>query len=66
MIEQNPETPNADILRLVFKPNEKGDWTDEEHQRFVEAVLQYGTDSWMQVAIAVGTRKSKKCLKHWN
>lgn len=43
----------------------KGAWSPEEDRRLFDAVQKYGTNSWMKVAGAVGTRYGDQCSSHW-
>jgi hypothetical protein len=40
-------------------------WSWEEDEKLRQAVEELGTDSWMQVALAVSGRNNKQCQERW-
>lgn len=41
----------------------QGRWTDEEHQRFIDAIKKYGKD-WVKVQQYIGTRSTAQTRSH--
>ena len=55
---------NANLSNTNKEHNyETGRWRQEEHQRFVEAIIKYGND-WKQVQKCVRTRSSTQARSH--
>jgi SHAQKYF class myb-like DNA-binding protein len=44
-------------------PQSNGRWSDEEHDRFIQALKMYGKD-WSKVHKYVGTRSSAQTRSH--
>ena len=60
LFKRNESQPPSD------QTNEKqttGHWTDEEQQKFVEALLKYGKD-WQLIEEYIGTRSSAQIRSH--
>lgn len=47
----------------ISPTNRIGRWTQDEHERFVEAYSQYGK-KWKKIALYVGTRNNIQCRTH--
>ena len=50
------------VSSIEKKPN-AGRWTDEEHERFLQAIRDYGKD-WSMVEGTIGTRSSNQIRSH--
>ena len=44
----------------------RGTWTQHEDEQLINAVHQFGTKKWTDVAKYVPTRTSKQCRERWN
>ena len=55
-----PNIPNSDSSNNSFNI---GRWTEEEHQKFIEGILEYGND-WKNVQQVVITRSSTQARSH--
>ena len=44
-------------------PGKRGHWTQDEHERFIEAINKYGKD-WKKIMQVVGTRSSNQIRSH--
>ena len=44
-------------------PSKRGHWTQDEHDRFIEAINKYGKD-WKKIVQVVGTRSSNQIRSH--
>jgi SHAQKYF class myb-like DNA-binding protein len=44
-------------------PGKRGHWTQDEHDRFIEAINKYGKD-WKKIVQVVGTRSSNQIRSH--
>ncbi|CAL6013039.1 Myb-like_DNA-binding domain-containing protein [Hexamita inflata] len=42
----------------------KGEWTNQEHVLFLNAILQEGLGKWKQIASFIGTRTPGQCQIH--
>ena len=42
----------------------KGNWTKEEHDRFLKGLAQHGKGKWKEIAAMVGTRSIKQTYNH--
>lgn len=70
-VTQSQKAINLDAAKLsepkkqleVMKTRSQGKWTDDEHQRFVEAVKKYGKD-YKQIVKHVGTRIYSSVATH--
>jgi hypothetical protein len=60
---RRPSTAGSRSKRM--KRKKYNHWSWEEDERLRQAVEKLGTDSWMQVALAVSGRNNKQCQERW-
>ena len=61
-IKKDPTIKGAHLLELIEKPQVQA-WTEQENDRFFEALAMYGRD-WDKVSEHVGTKDRKKTMSH--
>ena len=59
-IKLNSSNKTGDINGSEFK---EGKWTDEEHEKFIEGILIFGTE-WKKVQEIIKTRSSEQARSH--
>lgn len=52
------------IQGVATTPNNKGHWSDEEHNLFLKGLEMYGRGSWSNIAKHVKTRTSTQVISH--
>jgi len=60
---QSPNCNRKNKKKLQFINCNNGRWTQEEHQKFLEAILLYGNE-WKTVQKHIGTRNSTQARSH--
>mmetsp|Transcript_13039 Transcript_13039/g.40167 ORF Transcript_13039/g.40167 Transcript_13039/m.40167 type:complete len:446 (+) Transcript_13039:368-1705(+) len=55
------------VMRLSEPPQKKKfkqSWTQDEHQKFLDALRRFGKGNWKKIAEAVGSRTANQCQSH--
>eukprot|EP00529_Nitzschia_sp_RCC80_P017171 CAMPEP_0113490188 /NCGR_PEP_ID=MMETSP0014_2-20120614/26916_1 /TAXON_ID=2857 /ORGANISM="Nitzschia sp." /LENGTH=654 /DNA_ID=CAMNT_0000383949 /DNA_START=332 /DNA_END=2296 /DNA_ORIENTATION=- /assembly_acc=CAM_ASM_000159 len=59
-----PNSSTAPSQSNDDRPFNTGRWSDEEHQRFLDGLSQYGTGNWKKITEMVGTRSCTQIRTH--
>ena len=60
------ETCESDVEEVEPKRRTCIRWTDDEHERLIQAVKRFKAKKWKQIAAAVGTRTESQCCMHFH
>ena len=57
---------NANIIKSAPSKRKKQMFTDEEDNKLIMAVKQFGDKNWSIIASVVGTRTKRQCYERWH